>query len=241
VEIGAQSFIPGFGEQLMGASAGDKRTVNVDFPADFVTPALAGKKGVYEVEIVEVRQKEMPPIDEELAKAYGAESVAKLQEGVKNDLQKELDHKISSAIRGQIIRSLLNRMNFELPETAVAKETRNVVYDIVRENTNRGIPRDAIENQKDRIYEAATQSAKERVKVSFILQKIAEKEDIKVGQDEIAQRIQVMAAMYQIPPEKFAKDLQKRGGLIEIYDQLMNEKVLELLQKEAKIEDVPAK
>jgi trigger factor len=115
-----------------------------------------------------------------------------------------------------------------------------VVYDIVRENQKRGISRDLIEQQKDQIYSAAASGAKERVKVSFLLQKIAEKEAIKVAQEEIAQRIGSLAAMYQIPPEKFVKDLQKRNGLIEIYDQLMNEKVLDFLQQNAKIEEVPA-
>jgi len=70
------------------------------------------------------------------------------------------------------------------------------------------------------------------------MQKIAEKEDIKVSQEEIGQRIAQLAAMYQIPADKFVKDLQKRNGLIEIYDQLMNEKVLEMLQQNAKIEEV---
>ena len=87
--------------------------------------------------------------------------------------------------------------------------------------------------------QAASQGAKERVKVAFLLQKIAEKEDIKVSQEEIAQRINYLAANYQIPAEKFLKDLQKRNGLIEIYDQVMNEKVIDLLQQNAKIEEVP--
>jgi len=54
------SFIPGFAQQLIGAKAGDKRTVNIDFPAEFVTPQLAGKKGTYEVEVVEVKERFCP-------------------------------------------------------------------------------------------------------------------------------------------------------------------------------------
>jgi trigger factor len=137
------------------------------------------------------------------------------------------------------VRSLLNRVNFELPESAVAHETRNVVYDLVQENAKRGVSREVIEKQKDQIYTAATQGAKERVKVAFLLQKIAEKEDIKVSQEEIAQRINHLSGLYQIPAEKFLKDLQKRNGLIEIYDQIMNEKVIDFLQQNAKVEEVP--
>ena len=222
----------------MGAKAGDKRTVNVDFPADFVTPQLAGKKGTYEVEVAEVKEKVLPPLDEELAKAYGAESLEKLQAGVRRDLENELKFKQEKTIRNDLVRALLGRVNFELPETAVAQETRNVVYDLVRENTQRGVPRDIIEKQKEQIYSAATQNAKERVKVQFLLQKIAEKEDIKVSQEEIAKRVHYLAGMYQIAPDKFLKDLQKRNGLIEVYDQIMNEKVIDFLEQNAKYEDV---
>ena len=240
VEMDAKTFIPGFADQLLGAQAGDKRTVNVDFPADFVTPALQGKKGVYEVEVVEVKEKVMPALDDAFAKSLGAENLEKLREGVRKDLENELESTKSKNLRQQLIRALLDRVNFELPETAVAQETKNVVYDIVRENQKRGVSRDLIEQDKEKIYAAASSGAKERVKVSFLLQKIAEKEDIKVGQDEIAQRIGNMAAAYQIPPDKFIKDLQKRNGIVEIYDQLMNEKVVDLLHANAKIEEVPA-
>lgn len=239
VEVGANSFIPGFGDQLIGAKAGDKRTVTVDFPTDFVTPQLAGKKGSYEVEVVEVKEKVLPALDEALAKAYGAESLEKLRAGVRSDLENELKFKQEKTLRSELVRALLGRINFDLPETAVARETRNVVYDLVQENTKRGIPRQAIEQQKEQIYSAATHNAKERLKVQFLLQKIAEKEDIKVSQEEIAQRVHHLAGMYQIPADKFLRDLQKRNGLIEVYDQIMNVKVIDFLQQNAKIEDVP--
>src|SRR4030095_11003931 len=70
VEMQSPAVIPGFSDQLLGAKAGDKRTVNVDFPKDFVTPELAGKKGVYEVEVLEVKEKVMPLVDDAFAKSY---------------------------------------------------------------------------------------------------------------------------------------------------------------------------
>ena len=87
---------------------------------------------------------------------------------------------------------------------------------------------------------SAAGSAKERVKLAFLIQRIAEKEDIKVAQEEILQRVQALAAMYQMPPEKFLKDLQKRNGLVEIYDQLAHEKVMQFLENNAKVETPPA-
>jgi len=240
VEMKPDSFIPGFADQLAGAQAGDKRTVTVDFPADFVQKELAGRKGIYEVEVVEVKEKVLPALDDAFAKTLGAESLEKLQTGVRADLENELKFKLSRDLRTQIVKELMGRVNFELPESAVAQETKNVVYDLVRENSKRGVSRETIEKEKDAIYSAATSNAKDRVKLQFLAQKIAEKEDIKVSQEEILRRVQTMAAMYQIPPEKFVKDLQKRNGFIEIYDQLAHEKVLEFLETNAKIEEVPA-
>jgi len=240
VEMDSKSFIPGFADQLLGAKAGDKRTVNVDFPADFVTKELQGKKGVYDVEVVEVKEKVLPAVDDAFAKSFGAENVEKLREGVRRDLENELNYSQNRSVRNQLIGGLMSRVNFDLPESSVAQETRNVVYDIVRENQKRGVSRELIEQEKDKIYSAAAQGAKERVKVAFLLQKIAEKEGIKVSQEEVAQRVSTMAAMYQIPVDKFVKDLQKRNGFVEIYDQIANDKTLEFLQQNAKIEEVPA-
>ncbi len=240
VEVGTETFLPGFADQIIGAKAGDKRMVNTNFPADFVTKELAGKKGVFDVELVEVKEKVLPPLDDAFAKKYGAENLEKLREGVRRDLENELKYSQTKAIRSQIVRGLLDRVNFDLPETAVAHETRNVVYDLVRENSQRGVARDVIEKQKDEIYSAATRSAKERVKLSFLIQRIAEQENIKVSQEEALRRAQTLAAMYQIPPDKFIKDLQKRNGVMELYDQVAHEKVLAFLEQNARIEDVSA-
>jgi len=238
VDIAPETFLPGFADQLVGARAGEKRTVNTDFPANFATPELAGKTGVFDVELVEVKEKVLPPLDDAFAKKYGAENLEKLHEGVRRDLENELKYSQSRAVRGQLVQGLLGRVNFDLPETAVAHETRNVVYDIVRENSQRGVGRDVIEKQKDEIYSAATRSAKERVKLSFLIQRIAEQEKIAVTEEEAVRRAQTLAAMYQIPLDKFIKDLQKRNGVMELYDQVAHEKVLAFLEQNAKIEDV---
>jgi len=238
INLDQSSFIPGFGDQLLGAKAADKRTVNVDFPADFVTPQLANQKGVYEVEVVEVKEKVLPALDEAFAKSYGAEDLEKLRAGVRTDLENELKYKKSRSLRNQVVQQLLSRVSFELPESVVTRETRNVVYDIVQENQKRGVPKETIEKEKVQIYSAAADSAKSRVKANFLLQKIAEKEDIKVSQDEVALRIQYLASQYNIPPDQFVKDLQKRNGIVEIYDQVASEKTLEFLEKNAAIEDV---
>jgi trigger factor len=237
VEVGNNSFIQGFSEQLLGAKAGEKRTVTVDFPADFVTPQLAGKRGVYEVDVTEVKEKVLPPLDDELARAYEAQNLDTLRQGVRRDLENELTHKRSTSIRGQLVQALLGRVQFDLPETSVAEETRHRVFDIVNSNQRRGASREQIEQHKDRIFSAAEQGAKERVKLAFLVQKIAEKEEIKVSQEEISRRLAQIAVANQVPVEKLLKDLRERNALIEVYDQVMTDKVMDFLERHAQLVD----
>ncbi len=241
LDIEPTAFIEGFAGQMTGAKAGDKRTVTVDFPADFVTKELQGKKGVFEVEILEVKEKILPPIDDEFAKKYGADSLDKLRAGVRVDLEKELKYSESRSIRGQVVRFLLERVQFELPETPVANVTRNVVYDIVQDNTRRGISREMIEEQKDAIYSSAAANAKDRVKLMFLVERIAEKEKISVTQEDALMQARMIAATNQIPLDQFLKDLQKRDAVRELYDQALYEKVMQFLETNAKVETVPAK
>jgi trigger factor len=235
VETMGGSFIPGFAAQLIGASAGDKRTVTVDFPADFVTKELQGKQGVYAVELVEVKEKVLPALNDEFAKKFGAEDLGKLTAGVRTDLENELKYSRSKAVRAQVVRALLGRVNFDLPESTVASETRNVVYDLVRQNTQRGIARELIEQQKDEIYSAAAGNARERVKLAFMVGRIAEQEKLEATQEDVLKRAQQLAMMYQMPFDQFVKELQKRNGVNELYEQVVHEKVLELLEKHAAI------
>jgi trigger factor len=241
LDIEPKAFIEGFAEQMVGAKAGDKRTINVDFPADFVTPQLQNKKGAYEVEILEVKEKILPPIDDAFAKKYDSESLEKLKVGIRGTLENELKYKQSRDLRGQVVRELLNRVQFELPETAVAQMTRNAVYDIVGQNTQRGVDRETIEKKKDEIFNVASANAKERVKFSFLVHRIAEKEKLSVSQEDVMREAQVAAATYQVPLDKFLKDLQKRNGVQELYEQAIHEKVLKFLEDNAKIETAPTK
>jgi trigger factor len=239
VNVDATSFIPGFGEQLAGMKAGDKRTVTVDFPADFVVPQLAGKKGVYEVELAEAKEKVAPPIDEAFAKALGAENLDKLREGVRADLQNELNSKQSRTIRNQIVQTLLDKIQIALPESLVEHETRNLVYNIVHDNTQRGTPKEVIDSQTEQIYATANAAAQQRVKAALVFQRVAEKEGVRVEQIDLLRRLQELATQYKVAPDKLYKDMQKSGRIEEVAQQILGEKVVDLLVQFARIEDAP--
>jgi len=234
-------FIPGFTDQLVGASAGDKRTVTVTFPPDFVVPVLIGKVGVYEVELLEVKERKLPEIDDSFAGQFGVANLEALREGVKGDLENELKHKRITSIRNQIIQALLDRVKCELPESVVQNETRNVVRDIVQQNQQRGVTRESIQEHKDEIFAAASTSAKDRVKAALILNRIAEKEGIKLADQEILHRVALIAHGRKEAPEKVLKEFQRTGQINAVAEQVLTAKVLDFLQLQALISEVAAK
>ncbi len=235
-----EHFIPGFTDQLLGAARGERRTVTVTFPADFVTRELAGKIGVFDVEIVLVKEKRLPPVDDALARAYGAENLDKLRAGVRQDLENELRSKIKRDTRNQLLATLLGRVQFDLPESLLEAETRGAVYDIVKANADRGVPKEAIDSKKEEIYSAASHSARDRLKITFLLRRIAEAEKITVTQEELSRQILYLAAQRRERPEKLVKQMRESGELAELHQQLLNAKVLDLLESKAAIEEVPA-
>ena len=218
--------------------AGDKRTITVDFPADFVTPQLAGKKGVYEVELVEGKEKVAPELNDAFAKSYGAENMEKLREGVRADLQNEWNLKQSRSIRNQVVQNLLASIKCDLPESLLEQETREIIYRIVNENQQHGVSKEALDAQKDEIYASAANTAREKVKAFFVYQRVAEKEGVRVEQVEIARRLQDLALQNKIPVDKLIKELESSGRLSLVYSQILNEKVVDLLVQYARLEDV---
>ena len=233
-------FIPGFTEQLVGTVAGDRRTVRVTFPSDFVISEVIGKEGVYEVEVTSVREKLLPGADDEFAKSFGAPDFEQLRQGVRRDLQNETNFRAKRAVRDQLLKQLLEPLSFELPESVTSTETRNLVYNIVNENQQRGVPKETIEEKKNDIFQAAQTSARDRVKAAFVLNRIAEQEKITVDRQEIAQRITALAQQNQMAPDKMVKVLQERNAFPEIQQDILTGKVLDWLELNAKIEDVAA-
>jgi trigger factor len=240
VLIQPDSFIPGFTTPLIGASAGDRRTVPLTLPAEFVVADLSGKNVVYEVEVVGVKEKLLPVADDAFAKGFGAENLEKLQEGIRQDLKNELDFRARRAVRDQLLKALLEQVSIELPESVVANETRNVVYSIVNENQQRGVAKELIESKKDEIFATASVSAKDRVKAAFILNRIAEQEGIKAEQKEMTQRIVALAQQNKTTPEKFVKVLQERNAFPEIAQEIVTSKVLDFIELNAQVTDVSA-
>ena len=234
-------LIPGTVEALIGSSKGDKKTVTVTIPDDFVYEEIVGKEAKYEIEVVQVKEKSLPELDDKFAKGFGAESMDKLREGVENDLKNELEYSKKKSIRNQCVDKLLGAVNCDLPETIVNEATRAAVHNIVQQNHQRGVGKEIIEENKDKIYANAKTDAEVRVKANYILSKIAEKEGIKVTDKELSRQVAAMAAQQKIKPQKLAQQLKDNGTIYQVQEEIMNAKVIDLLEEKAKVTEIDPK
>jgi trigger factor len=236
--ISSESFLPGFCDQLVGANAGEKRQVLIDFPADFPEKALAGKKATFFVDVAAIKEKKLPELTEEFAKKLGAESLEKLRDTVRKGLVGEAEGQQDGEMRRQIVDYLLSRVAFELPQSLVQQETRSIIYDVVRENSMRGATKAQLEEKKDEIYGFASRSAADRLRTSFVLDAIAQAEKIKVEESEIEERIVTLAQRSRTTPARLKAQLAEKGGMEEIEEQILVNKTLDLLVDNAKVETV---
>jgi trigger factor len=228
-------FLPGFGTQLIGARAGESRTVTVEFPADFALEPLRGKKGVYETQVEEVREKILPALDDAFAQKLGHDSLDELKTRLRSNIEVGKAQSAQDEHLRQLYEYLLSKTEFDLPESSVLNETQRTLMDIVMENQLRGIPDHVLMEHKEEIFNAAESSARKRVKLAFILGKIAEAEKIEVTPAELNQEILDLAKENRMSVEKFLKRLQKNDALDEIEQKILNRKTREFLLQSAAI------
>ena len=236
--ISSESFLPGFCDQLVGAQAGEKRQALVDFPTDFPQKPLAGRKATFFVDIVAIKEKKLPEVNDEFSKKLGAENVEKLNESIRKSLQAEAEQQQNADLRRQIVDYLLSKVAFDLPDTLVQQETRSIIYDVVRENSLRGATKEQLEEKKNEIFGFASKSAQDRLRTSFILDAIAQAEKIEVEETEVEQRIRQLAQRSRTTPDKLKAQLTEKGGLEEMKEQILVSKTLDFLVANAKIETV---
>ena len=228
-------FLPGFAAGLTGSKPGDQRTIEVTFPATFIEPSVAGKTAKYEVSVKALREKRLPEIDAEFVKSLGVEDVAKLRERIGEDLKQVRVDNERSRVEGEIVRQLVTTTKLDIPDSLLQEETQQAVYDIVRSNTNRGVGKDEIETNKEKIIETASQTSAERIKARYVLRRIADEEKIVATEEEIGQRIVQLAQRYRTTPDRLQKELEENNAIGRVADEVRLMKTVTWLHDQASI------
>lgn len=234
--IKSDTFLPGFCDQLLGMTKGEKRQVMVDIPADFNVPELAGKKATYFVDLTGIKQRKLPELNDEFAKKTQADSLDALRENIRKLIEQDKEQRAKSDLRRQIMDYLMAQVTFDLPEKLVSQETSNIVRDVVRENVGRGATKEQLESQKDEILGFANRSARDRLKGSFILSAIAAAEKIDASDAEINERIALIARANRTTPQQLRAKLEENNNLDSIAEQIVMTKTIDFLLSKATVE-----
>lgn len=236
-EVGTdQGLIPGLADGLEGLKVGDTKDIEVAFPEGFAIEGLAGKKAVYSVEVLEVRERKLPELDEAFFKAQGVENFEALQERVRNYVKGRKAQERRADMRRQVTERIAGMVSIPLPESLVDHETEMAMQQVVRRNTKRGVAREVLESNKDDIYAQSRAAATEAVKLQLILTQIAEKESIKVEDRDFSQYIMNRSYQSGEKPEAIANELRKdREQVRRIQGSLLYDKTLEFLVDQAKV------
>lgn len=242
VEGENEGLIPGLGKNLDGVSVGDKKEVNVSFPADFAAvPALAGKDAVYAIEVLEVRERVLPEIDEEFLKAHQADDIEGLKTNIRNHIKMQKEGRNRNEQRRQVTEALISRVSVSAPESMVEGETQSVLRQFVDENMRRGVSAEKLEADKEELYDNARKAALTRVQSQLILAKIAQKEEVKVEEADMNQFIYQQAMQSGQAPDKFVKELTKnRDQLRSIQQSILFNKTLDLLVSKSSVTEATA-
>ena len=243
VEGANEGVIPGLGQQLAGLKPGDKKSVAVQFPANFAAvPALAGTAAVYAVEVQEIRERALPALDEAFFKANKADSLDALKTSVRGNLTLQKERQNRGEQRRQVTEKIADKVEFSVPDSLVESETQSVLRQFIEENMRRGVPQEQFEKDKKELFENARKAAARRVKVQLILAKVAEAEKIQVSEGDIDAFIYREAMRTQQKPDKLVKALTAdREQLRAVQQSIIFDKAVDFLVSKATVTTVQPK
>jgi trigger factor len=233
-----REFIPGLAAAVVGLGAGETKTFDATYAEDFPIAAVAGKTVSYEVTVKQVKERQLPELNDDFAKAIGAESVDVLRERVRSQFEMQRERMRSQIIDNQILGHLNQDATFDLPQHIVFNETQRQVNEMVSRGYEQGMTEsDFQENQEDLLKNAETQ-AKNNVKTMFILDEIAKAEGITVDDNEMSQRVAMIAYQQRRPIKKVARELRDRNAFGEIRQDILISKTIEFLRANATVTEV---
>ena len=240
IKLEENTLVKGFSERLVGMQIGETRNFDLTVPADFPVAELANRALDFNVTLKGVKSMHLPELTDEFASQVAAGlTVEKLKEALIGQLVADKERRQQTLKQNQIIQYLVSHVECELPQSYVKGETRRIMSEIVQHNQMRGISEDVLrENQKD-IISMASRNARDRLKTNFILTRIAEKEGIEVKPLEIRERVQVLANQYRVKYEKMTSDLEEKGAMGQVREEVLFGKVLDFLTSNANVEIAP--
>ena len=224
--------------QLAGAKSGEARTVKLTAPDTHPTEALRGKNVEIEVAVKDIKRLELAEINDMFLEDLGFENEKELRDALREQMEEKINFDIAQAMREQVNRFLLDNTQVELPSKMSAQQADRVVNRRAIDLMVRGMPREQVAANVERLKVGAQDEAARELKLFFILQKIATDFKVDVSEGELNGRVAMLAAQRDRRPEKMKQDMQKDGSLSELFIQMREQKAVDQILAQAQIEEV---
>lgn len=237
LELGSNTFIPGFEEQLVGVKTDDVKDVTVTFPEDYQAADLAGKEAVFTVTVHDIKYKDRPEVNDELIaqlKRDGVETVEKFKEVTKEDLTKERERAADEKFTNDLMEAISDNATVEIPAVMIENEVDNLYRDFTNRMQQSGFTAEqyfAATGQTEADLKATMRpDAQRRVKGSLVLDAVIKAENIEISDEDVEKEYTEMSTLYNMDVEQIKKLLPAEN----IKDDLAQQKALELIKSSVK-------
>ena len=237
LEIGSNTFIPGFEDQIIGMKIGEEKDINVTFPEEYFSKDLAGKPAVFKVKLHEIKKKELPAVDDEFAKDVSEfDTIKELKASIKEKLEEENKNKAKYETEEEAIKTVCDNTEIDIPSGMIETETDNMIKDIEQRLMYQGLNfaqyLQMMGKTEEDMRKEMKEQAERQVKTKLVLGAIVEAEKIEATDEEVKAKLEEMATMYG----KDAKDLEANESLkAYIAESVKTEKAISFIVDNAKI------
>ncbi|MFT8782131.1 trigger factor [Acetobacter syzygii] len=238
VEIGGEGFIPGFAEQIEGMKPGEEKVINVTFPADYGAEELAGKEATFDIKVKQLKKAVDAPVDEELAKNMGFESLDQLKDLVRKQIEGEYEQMSRLRIKRDLLDILSSKADFPAPEGMVEAEFQQI-WSRVEADRKAGELDDEDKGKDEETLRADYRKiAERRVRLGLLLAEIGRKNSISVSAEELGRAVRAEAMRYSGQEKQVFEFFQKNPQAAEsLRGPIFENKVVDYLIELAKVTD----
>ena len=236
--IGSGAFIPGFEEQLVGAEIGKEVEVNVTFPEDYQAEELKGKAAVFKCTIKEIKEKELPALDDEFASEVSEfDTLEEYKKDIKETLTIEKEKAAREAKEAAVIDAIIADSEMDIPEAMVTTQQKQMIDEFAQRMQMQGLSMEQYFQftgaSLDKMMEQVKPQAETRIKSRLVLEAVAAKEGIEATEEDYEEEIKTMAEVYQMEPDKI-KEMLPEKSVKGIKEDIAVKKAVEFVVNNAK-------
>jgi trigger factor len=236
VNLGASDTLPAFSENLRGAQIGEKKQFEMQYPADYPDPKLAGRGFAYAAEVVAIKEKKLPELDDDFAKKVSdTQTMDELRAKVRQGMETESEMRQTAAVRDQLLHKLTEAHDFPVPDALVQHQMDARLERAVRSLASQGVDPRGVNVDWAALREKQRDRAVEDVKAELLLDRIATAEKIEVTEEESEKEIERMAERSGESAASVRASLTKQGALDRMKSKLRSDKTLDWLRSNARV------